>query len=133
MTSMFQAVSRAPRLRRLDDPSVEARQTKGRKPSPYRGHLSVFGSGPVCGNGKTTIEGWQLIAGGLEAVTCELCLKRAAVIVPKILARKCKRCGCTWKCACVTPTGPCHWVAEDLCSDCESPKESRERLVKLKV
>lgn len=30
----------------------------------------------------------------------------------------CKLCGCTEDNACVTETGPCHWVTEDLCSAC---------------
>jgi hypothetical protein len=32
--------------------------------------------------------------------------------------RKCKGCGCTDATACMTPGGPCHWVAEDQCSGC---------------
>lgn len=87
-----------------------------------------MGSGPVCGNGKTTIQGWQIVHGGLEAVTCLTCLKKAVTLVPELLSRKCERCGCTQKCACQTPTGPCYWVTPTLCSDCETPKEARKRL-----
>lgn len=32
--------------------------------------------------------------------------------------QKCRVCGCTWKNACMTPDGPCHWVGPDLCSAC---------------
>lgn len=32
--------------------------------------------------------------------------------------RKCRECGCTEERACMTLAGPCHWVAEDLCSAC---------------
>jgi hypothetical protein len=32
--------------------------------------------------------------------------------------RKCRICGCTETSACSTPSGPCHWVDEDLCSAC---------------
>lgn len=32
--------------------------------------------------------------------------------------RKCRVCGCTNAVACVTPDGPCRWVAEDLCNAC---------------
>lgn len=130
MRNLFQAISRSPRLRGESEatPLLEQRESKGRKPSPYKGHLSVLGGGPVCGNGKTTIQGWQIVHGELHAVTCASCLKKAVTLVPLILARKCERCGCTMMCACQTPTGPCHWVSESLCSDCETPKESRERL-----
>ena len=33
--------------------------------------------------------------------------------------RRCRVCGCTESSACVTAAGPCHWVAEDLCSACD--------------
>lgn len=129
MQNLFQAISRTPRLRANgDEPLTSERESKARRPSPYKGHLSIMGGGPVCGNGKTTILGWQLVHGGLESVTCETCLKKAVKLVPELLARKCSRCGCTCQCACHTPTGPCHWVRADLCSDCETPKETRERL-----
>lgn len=32
--------------------------------------------------------------------------------------RACKICGCTDEEACVTPSGPCMWVYDDLCSAC---------------
>jgi hypothetical protein len=32
--------------------------------------------------------------------------------------RACRVCGCTWDRACLTPSGPCWWVAADLCSGC---------------
>ena len=32
--------------------------------------------------------------------------------------RECRVCGCTDRQACSTPSGPCHWVAWDLCSAC---------------
>lgn len=32
--------------------------------------------------------------------------------------RKCRDCGCTDDRACMTATGPCHWVERDLCSNC---------------
>lgn len=30
----------------------------------------------------------------------------------------CRICACTDDNACVTETGPCHWITEDLCSAC---------------
>ena len=32
--------------------------------------------------------------------------------------RICRVCGCTNECACMTESGPCWWVEEDLCSAC---------------
>ncbi len=32
--------------------------------------------------------------------------------------RKCRKCGCTEKRACVKEGTPCHWVERDLCSAC---------------
>lgn len=54
-------------------------------------------------------------------------------IVPE---RKCRLCGCTDKdCRqCIEKTGqPCHWVAEDLCSACETRDEKIERLAEQPV
>lgn len=31
---------------------------------------------------------------------------------------KCEVCGCTDSNACMTPSGPCHWVRPGLCSGC---------------
>ena len=37
----------------------------------------------------------------------------------KSLVRKCRACGCTEHNACYKPNlGPCHWVEENLCSQC---------------
>ena len=33
--------------------------------------------------------------------------------------RTCSVCGCTDSNACITPEGPCYWVAPDLCSNPE--------------
>lgn len=32
--------------------------------------------------------------------------------------RRCRICRCTKTLGCDTPDGPCHWIAEDLCSAC---------------
>lgn len=32
--------------------------------------------------------------------------------------RACRICGCTASQACMTDSGPCHWVEADLCSAC---------------
>lgn len=37
---------------------------------------------------------------------------------PGISVQKCSCCGCTDADACVTSSGPCWWVAVDLCSAC---------------
>jgi hypothetical protein len=34
------------------------------------------------------------------------------------IARKCIICGCSQLQACQTDSGPCHWVAANLCSGC---------------
>lgn len=34
------------------------------------------------------------------------------------LRRACRACGCTDLTACVTATGPCAWVDDDLCTAC---------------
>ncbi|KKN54147.1 hypothetical protein LCGC14_0594960 [marine sediment metagenome] len=35
--------------------------------------------------------------------------------------RVCAACGCSNLNACITPSGPCFWVAADLCSGCVLP------------
>ena len=35
----------------------------------------------------------------------------------------CRVCGCTDLAACETADGPCHWVEENLCSACATPKK----------
>jgi hypothetical protein len=39
------------------------------------------------------------------------------------MIRACKVCGCNDDMACMTLTGPCHWVKWDLCSDCSKPSD----------
>jgi hypothetical protein len=36
--------------------------------------------------------------------------------------QKCRVCGCTENNACVTPSGPCFWVEQDLCSNTDCLK-----------
>lgn len=62
---------------------------------------------------------------GETAVTDEqedenLAKEREAEAQTEEQVRKCRVCGCTEENACQTPEGPCHWVEEDLCSNCES-------------
>jgi hypothetical protein len=33
--------------------------------------------------------------------------------------RKCRICGCTNAIACIVEGVPCHWIEDDLCSNCE--------------
>lgn len=40
-----------------------------------------------------------------------------------VSVRACRVCGCTDLAACVTEDGPCHWVAEDLCSACDGTED----------
>lgn len=37
--------------------------------------------------------------------------------------RKCRVCGCTQYNACMTDEGTCHWISDDLCSECEDGRD----------
>jgi hypothetical protein len=43
--------------------------------------------------------------------------------------RACRHCACTDDYACLTPDGPCAWVAWDLCSACAGREELLERFL----
>lgn len=96
-------------------------------PAHYKGHLSINGHKPLCGGGKK-IEAWIQVIGGFDAITCLTCLRMGVELLKNLAKRKCKRCQCDHFHACRSPEGPCYWVGEDLCSDCETPKERRARL-----
>lgn len=46
-----------------------------------------------------------------------------APVTPAV--RTCRVCGCTEDNACVTLSGPCHWVSRDLCSACFTGTKTR--------
>lgn len=43
----------------------------------------------------------------------------------------CRICGCTDLRACVSETGPCHWVEPDLCSACVGNPSERKTKIKI--
>lgn len=65
---------------------------------------------PECEQGKcANCTGWALSELDNE-IACECACQRNV--------RRCRICRCTDDRACLTPTGPCHWIEQDLCSAC---------------
>lgn len=46
---------------------------------------------------------------------------------------RCRDCGCTDASACETPSGACHWVEPDLCSDCANTASLNAAIQRLGV
>ena len=92
---------------------------------------------PIAGNAHTNDEAMAvavvhtdaiadgLLVGPLKSVV-EITVK-GDIIYHDYKQRVCKVCGCSQFNACIHPKfGPCHWVAEDLCSNCKDhPGESK--------
>lgn len=71
---------------------------------------------------------------GMSEGACPRSRRRARNREGNMMARTCRVCGCTEDNACVDDgLTPCHWVAEDLCSECvDVPySEGEERLLRL--
>jgi hypothetical protein len=47
--------------------------------------------------------------------------------------RICRVCGCTEENGCLTASGPCHWVAEDLCSACLERAQNKPVITALDI
>ncbi len=47
--------------------------------------------------------------------------------------RICRVCGCTEDNGCLTASGPCHWVAEDLCSACLERAQNKPVITALDI
>ncbi|MBX3488888.1 GNAT family N-acetyltransferase [Parvibaculum sp.] len=58
----------------------------------------------------------ELVEGDERGIVPEAVEYRIELTPPGM--RRCRVCGCTQNKACVTPAGPCWWIAADLCSGC---------------
>lgn len=84
------------------------------------GHIAQDGR-PFCGLFKKFKAFDQcLVAEGIKTVTCQRCLKKLLNRLQK-KEKKCVRCGCTDRNACVRDGTPCHWASHNppICSSCK--------------